>query len=213
LLTYYTSAAKLDRTPGHQDKTGPGVRYEIFSADAAILRCFLCHSTGTPAVSKTGVIRPEEAGVRCETCHGPGVDHVAKPGKGNIVQPAAYSADELNRMCGSCHRMPAASGENTDYANPWNARHQPLYLAQSECFVRSRGKLSCLTCHSAHSGAARPACAGCHSSVRHPPAIKTAGVACETCHMPVVQPSAYLRFSNHWIGVYRRGENLIPLGR
>lgn len=211
-LSFYKALNREDLTPGHADSRG--VRYPIFSPGGEILRCFLCHSTGSPTVSADGVIQPGEPGVRCETCHGPGAAHVAAPGRGNVVNPRGLNADGLNQLCGSCHRKPAAAGAETDYRNAWNTRHQPLYLAKSQCFLKSKGEMSCLTCHPAHGGAARtgPAvCSQCHSPPKHSARTVVAGKTCESCHMPDVVPRPGLRFANHWIGVYRRGETLVPI--
>jgi hypothetical protein len=201
-LSYYPAAKAYAATPGHRNQPPPGVKYRIFHPDAAILRCFQCHSTGPLSLDAENRIQPFDLGVRCEACHGPGAEHVMSPARTNIVNPKNYSAAELNQHCGSCHRKPAAAGDDTDWANPWNVRHQPLYLAESQCFQKSQGKLSCLTCHNAHTGKAIDACASCHTRVKHRAATKMAGRTCVSCHMPVVKPDQYLGFTNHKIGVY-----------
>jgi hypothetical protein len=89
-----------------------------------------------------------------------------------------------------------------------------LYFAQSQCFVKSEGKLSCFTCHAPHAAVSRGApeysrrCQSCHQDVRHKTAI--AG-SCTSCHMPIVKPGAGLQFANHWIGVYSKGRTLRPV--
>jgi len=205
-LSWYPALKALSVTPGHDSHKEPGALYRIFEPSARILRCFQCHSTGRLQVSEQGEIQPAEVGVRCETCHGPGGDHRS------IVNPQKYSAAEINQLCGSCHRKPAAAGDDTDFQNTWNVRHQPLYLAESACFLKSAGKLSCLTCHDAHSGRAQNACAGCHPSVKHPAKIQAARRTCEACHMPAVSPRPGLKFANHWIGVFGANK-LVPVGQ
>jgi hypothetical protein len=201
-LSWYKKSGQLALTPGH---TSPeGVTYQTFAADSNILRCFQCHSTGKLRLTPARAIEPGQPGVRCETCHGPGADHVAKPQRGTIRNPARLSATEINSLCGECHRMPPARGESTNFQNPWNVRHQPVYFSQSACFLKSEGKLSCLSCHNPHEdtkplGDAK--CAECHPQPKHTTA--TAGNSCVTCHMPVVNPSPWLGFVNHWIGIYR----------
>jgi hypothetical protein len=207
-LSWYGKSRSLATTPGHRNTDGE--RYRIFDPGAAILRCFQCHSTGDVSMGEGNRIRPFEPGVRCEACHGPGADHVKAPAGGNIVNPKRYSASELNQLCGSCHRKPAASGDDTDWANPWNVRHQPLYLAESVCFRSSNGKLSCLTCHDPHSGSARAGCGSCHHAVKHSPATNVAERACVDCHMPKARPNDLLAFTNHWIGIYVSGASLMP---
>ncbi|MCW5982896.1 MAG: cytochrome c3 family protein [Bryobacteraceae bacterium] len=155
-------------------------------------------------------VLPFETGVNCEACHGPGAAHAKAPAQGNIVNPKNYLAGEINQLCGSCHRKPAASGDDTDWNNPWNVRHQPLYLAESACFRASEGRLSCLTCHDPHSGNAEAGCASCHPDVKHQPGTRTAGRACIDCHMPKARPNELLAFTNHWIGVYATEATLMP---
>jgi hypothetical protein len=209
-LSLYTATGKLDLTPGHRDSSGE--RYRTFDPGAAILRCFQCHSTGPLRLGAGFRIEPFEPGVQCEACHGTGEEHARA--QRAIRNPKRLSAVELNDFCGACHRKPAATGDDTDWTNPWNARHQPLYLAESACFKKSSGALSCLTCHPAHTRVARAAaeydarCASCHPAVKHRTAVD--GRSCSRCHMPVVAPSPYLSFANHWIGVYENGNPLRP---
>lgn len=195
-------------TPGHH--TPEGERYRTFAPDAAILRCFSCHSTGQIRLGAGFAIEPSEPGVQCETCHGPGADHAAslKP----IRSPKRLNATQINDLCGGCHRKPAAAGDDTDWTNAWNTRHQPLYLAQSACFEKSKGALTCFTCHAPHQTATRvDACVDCHQKPRHKTAV--AGRTCVSCHMPSVVPQANLKFANHWIGIYAAGKPLRPIAR
>jgi hypothetical protein len=126
-------------------------------------------------------------------------------------------AAELDRFCGACHRKHSAD-EDTNWSQPWNVRHQPLYLVRSRCFTESAGKLSCFSCHSPHAALRRTAaaydarCRSCHDGVKHKTAV--AERACVDCHMPPVRLSENLVFANHWIGVYETSSPLIPvLGR
>ena len=197
-------------TPGH---TSPqGVKYRTFDPNAAILRCFQCHSTGPLRLQPGQRIEPFELGVRCESCHGPGEAHAKS--QGAIDNPKRLTSLEVNNLCGACHRK-VSEEELTNWNDPWNVRHQPLYLAQSRCFQKSRDTMSCFTCHEPHSAVSRSAveyskkCESCHSGVRHKTAV--AGQACTGCHMPVVKLDENLQFANHWIGVYGRGKPLRPL--
>lgn len=210
-LSYYPALNRLEATPGHEGKPEPGVIYPVIAGDAAILRCFRCHSTGPLHIGPDMRISVSEPGVRCESCHGPGAAHAAKPGQGNIVNPGKYPAADLNAMCGSCHRKPASAGDDTDWGNAWNVRHQPLYLAESTCFLRSSGRLSCLTCHDPHSGEVKASCADCHAKPKHRAATPVAKNSCVFCHMPGVVPRPGLKFANHWIGIYAPGRPLRPV--
>lgn len=209
--SWYKKSGGLALTPGHQ---GPkGVTYKTFAPDANILRCFQCHSTGKPRINAARAIEPAEAGVRCEACHGAGADHAAAPARENIQNPRRLTAAQVNDQCGQCHRMPPAKGVATNFENPWNVRHQPVYFSQSACFLKSEGKLSCLNCHNPHEDtkvAAEAQCVACHAKPKHQTVVSNK--PCVSCHMPVVNPSPLLGFANHWIGVYRLtgpGANLL----
>jgi len=202
-------------TPGVA--SAAGTRYRIFDPDAGILRCFSCHSTGPLSLAENQAIVPHERGVRCEACHGPGAAHARDPQRSHLLNPGLLKADELNNFCGNCHRMPAGPSDTPDLRNPWNARHQPLLLAASACYLRSKGRLSCLTCHSQHAplesnlAAYDAACARCHAAPQHTKPI--AGRPCAACHMPPVKPQANLAFANHRIAVYAPADPLSPVRR
>lgn len=211
--SWFRSSKSLGTTPGHNNPEG--LKYRIFEPEARILRCFSCHSTGLPRVDANNHIQPAEAGVNCEVCHGPGAAHVQSGGaKYRIDNPSRYRATAINDQCGSCHRKPDALGAAPRWEDPWNARHQPLYLAESRCFQESNEKLSCLTCHDPHTKLTSDSkqydavCQNCHKTVRHKTVIAKA--SCVSCHMPTVRPSTQLGFANHWIGVYSPGTTLRP---
>lgn len=211
-LSWYASTGRMEITPGHRQERGE--IYRTFDPNTPILRCFQCHSTGPLQLAAGYRILPAEPGVQCETCHGPAAAHAAK--QAPVRNPKRLSAGAVNQLCGGCHRKPAASGDDTDWTNPWNARHQPLYLAESACFRESQGKLSCFTCHAPHREMSRDAaaygkvCASCHARPRHRAATNAAKGTCVSCHMPAVRPQPNLEFANHWIGVYAAGAPLRP---
>jgi hypothetical protein len=232
-FSYYSSIKSLDVTPGHEHHRAAnlqeaiGVLYKTFDPEPKIMRCFQCHSTGRLSLGPKLDIRPGESGVRCEACHGPGSLHVETAGRSEIeaarkliTNPGRKSAADLNQSCGACHRKPAPATVATDWNDPWNTRHQPLYLSQSVCFRKSRGALSCLTCHDPHQELRKNdapyynlRCSACHNRKPHS-AIKAIQAGkqadCISCHMPRVTPHAHLRFTNHWIAVYRDGATLKP---
>jgi hypothetical protein len=202
--SWYTRLDRYERTPGHLQRGG--VRHRMFDPDAAILRCFACHSTGPVRLAADGAILPAEPGVGCEDCHGPAAAHVRDPARTRPVNPGRFDGAALNELCGACHRAPSATS-TPDLRDPWNARHQPLLLAASRCFRASQGKLTCIRCHAPHQpletrlATYDAACASCHAAPRHGVAIK--GVACAACHMPAVKPTEGLSFANHRIAIYR----------
>jgi hypothetical protein len=205
-----------------------GQAFKIQGPGPTIQDCFQCHSTGPVSVSPNHEVQVTEPGVRCEVCHGPGNAHLLAVRQGNLTRarkliqnPKALSAGELNRLCGTCHRFPNGDPRTIDWTDPWNARHQPPYFQQSQCFLKSGGALSCLTCHNPHEGLRRNdagyysrICASCHGrNALSPKEIckKQEFPDCTRCHMPAVEVTSHLRFKNHWIGVYLNGATLKPL--
>jgi hypothetical protein len=215
-LSYYSKTKSMALTPGHTDRKG--VRFRIFDPAANILHCFQCHSTGPLSLGSGRRIVPFEPGVRCESCHGPGAAHIeAKGAKEAIRNPKRLSADALNELCGSCHRKPPTALADTDWSSRWNIRHQPVYLSQSACFRKSGGALSCLTCHAPHESLNHKVadydkrCIECHKAVRHRSELQAR--SCVECHMPAVDVWPELAFTNHWIGVYGKGDRRRPVRR
>ena len=225
--TWYSATNTYGPTPGQESvhpksiSDAAGVLYSITDPKFGIKGCFECHSTGQVSFADNGDAKVNENGVRCESCHGPGSEHAADPRHHVLTNPANLSAAELNYFCGTCHRPPAAKGNSIDWNYAWNVRHQPIYLSQSRCFLKGRGALSCLTCHDPHEAAVKkPAtffnekCLECHSgsSTLHKNTSLTEGRSkCIDCHMPLVSPQPALRFTNHWIGIYRAGAKLKPI--
>ena len=136
-----------------------------------------------------------------------------------IKNPARLSGIELLEDCGQCHRPPASSGQVIDWSDPWNVRHQPVYLSRSACAQPGGQPLACMQCHDPHAPLSAEGardnrrCLECHEG-RVPPAQicrQAAGRACSDCHMPPVRPQDELRFTNHWIGIYDPDNPLRPL--
>ncbi|MBL8177949.1 MAG: hypothetical protein JNK48_24945 [Bryobacterales bacterium] len=217
--TWYAATGKMAPTAGHGQlrpkslAEAMGLPYKTTDPNTGILGCFECHSTGPATAGTDGALRLTEHGVRCEACHGPGARHAATRTKASIGNPRKMTAAELNKFCGRCHRPPASQGVAIDWNYAWNVRHQPVYLSQSACFLRSKGKLSCLSCHDTHGPLVKTAagynqkCAACHASPKH---RQTGLTNCVDCHMPRVSPQPPLRFTNHWIGVYGSAAKLRP---
>ncbi len=230
-FSYYAAADALATTPGHRDRppddpeAALGVFYQTFGPEPAIMRCFQCHSTGPLELGSGYSLRPRELGVRCEACHGPGRGHVEGIAAGDLERalaavsnPGRLSGDQLLRFCGDCHRPPASTGEVIDWSDPWNVRHQPVFLSRSACTEDGGQALACMRCHDPHEPLSRAAarqdglCMECHIDSRPPATVcrQSAGRTCSSCHMPAVRPQDNLRFTNHWIGVYNPRRPLRP---
>ncbi len=226
--SYYSTIGAYGPTPGHQNNEADdlgqalGVMYRTFSPRAEILRCFRCHSTGPLGLGAELAIEPAEPGIRCEACHGPGGDHVARVAAGElaelaIVNPGKLEPAEFLKACGQCHRPPDGDPGEIDYRDPWNIRHQPVYLVRSACFQQS-GALTCIRCHDPHAPLLRndsthydARCKSCHAAADS--GCKAGRTAeCDSCHMPKVEPQEGLQFTNHWIGVFPPGESFLPSG-
>ena len=229
-FSFYAAGGGLGVTTGHESgrpdtlHRAAGLTYRATSE--GIGRCFECHSTGGASFGADGGVRVREGGVRCETCHGPGAAHVAGIASSDlpgarlaIDNPNRWHPEELNAFCGDCHRRPATAAAEFDYAQAWNVRHQPPYLARSRCFSEGEG-LGCLTCHRPHEALRRDdaayyraKCLDCHSDGAPAPAASCGPVDtgdCVACHMPTVRVGEHLAFRNHWIGVYARSNPTVP---
>jgi hypothetical protein len=235
--SYFRSSHAWGPTPGQepiQARTLPlaaGLLYRTTDPNTGIAGCFACHSTGPVSFGASGDVQLGEPGVTCESCHGPGAAHTAAPSRENIDNPAMLGPAQLNQFCGRCHRPPATNAATVDWNNAWNVRHQPMYLNESACFRKGRGALSCLTCHDPHEPAdSKPAefynrrCVACHAILKSrsspatrstlrpkPVCLRQAPSNCIDCHMPRVSPQPALRFTNHWIGIYKSGAKLKPI--
>jgi len=160
-FSYYPELHGMGIAPGQEHAQAHDVVEAAGFAHAGldIVSCFGCRSTGTVHVTG-GTVRPQDTGVRCEACHGPGSEHRASRGEIPVRDPRKLSAMELNELCSKGHRSPPSQGQTIDWDDPWNVRYQPAYLIRSACFLKSQGKLSCISCHAPHSALRRNDAAG-----------------------------------------------------
>ncbi len=168
-------------------------------------RCLSCH--GKPETLGAG----KQGGVRCESCHGPASEHVnsiasAKP----LVRPKSLAGASSIEVCAQCHNGLSASGHSDPMPEDLLVSSQVPALRHSECFIQSREKITCTSCHNPHEDSAAVtqttviACLGCHSLAvpKHAavcPVNRTQG--CVGCHMPTVQSDSF-RLTDHWIRVH-----------
>ena len=168
-----------------------------------------------------------ELAIGCENCHGPGQTHVAAAQMGSplgsITNPAKLSPWLADNICMSCHQtgdarvlragktyrdfLPGAELDDTlsIFLVPFGRESAPkddllehyLSMRLSKCYLKSRGRLSCISCHNPHlqpSQQEAPAyfrqkCLACHTekSCAVPLSLrqhKTPPDDCAGCHMP-----------------------------
>jgi hypothetical protein len=215
-MSYLPRIRKWYVTPGQEGRFDASLGLEHRASEAR--RCVLCHAVTAPA----GRIEPEPRffGVGCESCHGAGGDHIerAKANAPDLKMEDLSRRDGIgiNLLCGRCHRdlddVPMVSREVAS-----TQRYQPYGLSLSPCFRKSNGRLTCLTCHSAHSDADtnprhyEAACLGCHSPRDHGATACPVNPVekCIDCHMPKrkIFPGGDVpvKMADHLIWAYRPG--------
>jgi hypothetical protein len=233
-LTYYhrqDGKSGLGITPGHDTRPAPpGLMPYGGELPPRIAReCFRCHATQLAAGDDEQRFDENTMipNVSCERCHGPAKAHVAAA-RGHAPEselllpfgPDHYTAEKLVTMCGSCHRLPLASQAGRIKPDDPNlVRFQPVGITQSQCYQKSAGAFSCVTCHDPHARVSpdRPAydktCLTCHGGQSTPrpeaPAkpARTCPVSaqsrCVECHMPRKDAGQGILFSDHWIRIHR----------
>jgi hypothetical protein len=168
-----------------------------------------------------------ELAIGCENCHGPGESHVAAAaigaGLGSIVNPSKLSPWLADNICMSCHQngdarvlqtgktyrdfRPGAALDDTlsIFLVPFSRESVPkddllehyLSMRLSQCYLRSGGRLSCISCHNPHAQPSaeeapayfRQRCMSCHTerSCALPLSLrqqKRPPDDCAGCHMP-----------------------------
>ena len=134
--------------------------------------------------------------------------------------PKRLNAVELNAFCGTLSSQTAGGrGWVGTGQIPGTCATSWLPWSQAACFRKSGGSLSCLTCHDPHALLATSAkaydqrCAGCHKGRATPDSHRQArrrdGATCPRYQWS--RPEVH--FTNHWIGIYAKGNSLVPVSR
>ena len=213
----------LGLTPGNGERDEQIPSVGLHHTAEQTRACFGCHSTTLVETSGRLVWDRLLAGVSCQRCHPGSADHLNSGGEvATRLSWKRLSARESIERCGECHRR---ADEFTDDEIQPEATHlvrfAPVGLVQSACFLaqsdtppdtghRGAGRFDCLTCHDPHQPAAsdpqiyNQRCLQCHdgqTTARPACPTQPRDSNCLTCHMPKVQTSDHLRFTDHWIRV------------
>ena len=185
-----------------------------------------------------------ELAIGCENCHGPGQSHVAAAQMGSplgsITNPAKLSPWLVDNICMSCHQSGDARvlqagktyrdfrpGTELDdtlsiFLVPFGRESAPkddllehyLSMRLSKCYLKSAGRLGCISCHNPHAQPSRQEapeyfrqkCLTCHTekSCAVPLSLrqhKTPPDDCAGCHMPKrdVTVISHSELTNHRI--------------
>ena len=180
--------------------------------------CIHCHATQFRSIADRSGPEAADRGIGCERCHGPGGNHVLAMERG-FPDPAIARFTEATgpqRMtaCSGCH----ASDGTFPPTDPQFIRFQSTTLPLGKCYVESKGKLDCVTCHNPHEKLETSAkvyeakCLDCHGpktskvedSFRRVACPVNAKSDCVKCHMPTREDVVpHTSFTDHHIRVHR----------
>jgi hypothetical protein len=223
-LTYYAAKDALGVTPGQKADQLEGETTTIgrILDPTETFKCFGCHTSSTSALDRARIDPASMIpNVTCERCHGSGAAHIDAVERGLrslaiIGGRSDSTADQQMRRCGYCHRHP----DRFDPAvirvdNLEMVRHQPVGLMQTACYWKSKGGLSCTTCHDPHARTSTDtagyisACLSCHQPGPSAPDQHACPVSprdgCLDCHMPRRDAGQGYLLTDHWIRVVREG--------
>lgn len=194
----------------------------IFSGELPLgIDCQRCHGPGSDHVkiAKTPGASPEAI-------------------RAAVVNPAKLSPARQMDVCSQCHlettsfdfprtitkyghgtysfRPGQVLGDTTLYFDhPGPDRFQIVNatyrLRMSQCFLRSEGKMTCITCHNPHEDTPRDSnavCSSCHKTLE---ASHTPSRACIDCHMPKrrTDDAVHVVMTDHFIQRRKPGRDLL----
>ncbi len=101
--------------PDPADRDGPLGRP---MSRGAAEKCVGCHVTSLRAARNRTVPEAADRGIGCERCHGPGGNHLVamklKFPDPAIARPSRASADQILKLCGTCHQADDPSMTEAD---------------------------------------------------------------------------------------------------
>jgi tetratricopeptide (TPR) repeat protein len=209
-MSRYADGPAWDITSGHEHTPPAPSDWlgKTLSGDD-LRRCIDCHTTAPRAGRDDAGALAGESGIGCERCHGPGGNHSMAVAAGladlAIAPLKLVSGEPIVRLCGRCH---SARGRTVSASDPGSIRFQATTLTWSRCYIKSEGKLDCVTCHDPHKDAdVRPAfydakCLVCHGGAATSRCPVGPTGSCIDCHMPKKQTSIpHSPFTDHHIRV------------
>jgi hypothetical protein len=217
-VSFYRELGTLDLTMGAAGRTpatleqAAGRLMDLMDAR----ECFGCHATGSVSQGRLH-LETMVPGVRCVRCHPAAARHASAVQSGDVatartVETGRMSAEDMNELCGGCHRTWAEISLNGPLGVN-NVRFQPYRLTNSKCFDPADRRIRCTACHDPHApvetnlAAYDRACTACHSGAKRTRNCRIAKSECVSCHMPKVDlPGAHAAFTDHQIRIVRPGE-------
>jgi hypothetical protein len=225
-ISWFSQQNRWDLSPGY----GP----PVMTGRIVSTSCLFCHANRLHEHPEypDRFVPPvfEGHAIGCERCHGPGELHANGEGENTIVNPARLSPALRDAVCEQCHlegegRIVRSGRALFDYRpglplseylavlvpettvgdSEARAVSHVEQMYESRCFVRSAGKLGCITCHDPHVFVGkderethyRAACVKCHelgvggqeSGVRSQvgPMTNDKGLRTKGCSMPVAE--------------------------
>jgi hypothetical protein len=229
-ISWYSMRRAWDLSPGFEGDEQPDFFRPVTSD------CLFCHAgTVRPRTGTLNrYLDPpfEPATIGCERCHGDPTTHLSTPRKGNIVNPSRLEPDRRDAVCEQCHlsgeaRIPNPGKAFSDFLP--GMRMEDIFsvyveesavdpqglkvvshseqMARSRCYLESRSKMWCGTCHNPHKQVAdegsrgRQECMACHQNQEIAAHRAKLGGDCAGCHMPRMQSydGGHTAFHDHWI--------------
>lgn len=216
-VSWFAADDHFGLTPG-QIGSSPTTLAQFFGnsvQDEHMHACVNCHTTSGKIIDKNIVdLVPN---VNCEKCHGPGSEHVRQARLSNNPPPFSVGNDDWNaeselQLCGDCHRLPIDFPPKQLREYPrLMARFQPVGMLRSQCYLQSRGKFKCTTCHNPHQESTAKSteayvddCVQCHTenTADHVACPVSPQTGCIECHMPPLRFEQGMTFHDHYIRVH-----------